>query len=64
MEWYYSNGGRIAMSQGYRYENGFWMLSEQRARIDIPYVHAEARATYGRYQTNVALPAFKGLRND
>jgi hypothetical protein len=56
MEWYYTNGGRISMTQGYRYENGFWVLAEQHARIDIPYVHAEAEATYGTYQTNVPLP--------
>lgn len=53
MEWYYTNGGHISMTQGYRSENGFWVLAEQHARIDIPYVHAEAEATYGTYQTNV-----------
>jgi outer membrane lipoprotein-sorting protein len=56
MEWYYTNGGRISMTQGYRYENGFWVLAEQRARIDIPYVRAEAEASYGTYRTNVPLP--------
>jgi hypothetical protein len=62
MEWYYTNGGRISMVQGYRYENGYWLLSAQRARIDIPYVHAEADASYGTYQTNVALPISKSVR--
>lgn len=61
MEWYYTNGGRISMTQGYRYENGFWVLAEQHARIDIPYVRAQAEATYGTYQTNVPLP-FKSTR--
>jgi len=56
MEWYYTNGGRISMSQGYRLENNYWVLSVQRARIDIPYVHAMADASYGTYQINVALP--------
>jgi outer membrane lipoprotein-sorting protein len=55
MEWYYTNGGHISMTQGYRYENGFWVLAEQHARIDIPYVHAQADASYGTYQTNVPL---------
>lgn len=62
MEWYYTNGGRISMTQGYRYENGYWVLGEQHARIDIPYVHAVAEATYGTYQTNVPLTV-KGKRS-
>ena len=61
MEWYYTNGGHISMTQGYRFENGFWVLAQQSARIDIPYVHAQAEATYGTYQTNGPVPV-KGAR--
>lgn len=53
MEWYYTNGGKIAMTQGYRKEGQFWVLSRQHATISIPYVRAVADASYGVYETNV-----------
>jgi len=53
MEWYYTSGGKIAMSQGYRKQGQFWVLSQQHATIQIPHVRAVADATYGNYDTNV-----------
>jgi hypothetical protein len=54
MEWYYTSGGKITMTQTYRQQGLFWVLSAQHATIDIPHVHAVADASYGTYQTNVA----------
>jgi outer membrane lipoprotein-sorting protein len=54
MEWYYTSGGKITMSQQYRQQGGYSVLSTQHANIDIPHVHAVADASYGSYQTNVA----------
>ncbi|HEX4013234.1 MAG TPA: hypothetical protein VHX17_04985 [Candidatus Cybelea sp.] len=53
MEWYYASGGKIAMSQQYRVENSYVVLSQQHATIQIPHVRAVADASYGLYQTNV-----------
>ncbi|MBV8148735.1 MAG: hypothetical protein JO092_06570, partial [Candidatus Eremiobacteraeota bacterium] len=55
MEWYYTSGGKITMTQTYRQQGLFSVLSAQHATINIPHVHAIADATYGTYQTNVAL---------
>lgn len=55
MEWYYTNGGKITMTQQYRLEGNYSLLSQQHATIDIPHVHAVADASYGRYETNVPL---------
>jgi hypothetical protein len=55
MEWYYTSGGKITMTQTYRQQGAFSVLSAQHATIDIPHVHAVADASYGTYQTNVAL---------
>jgi outer membrane lipoprotein-sorting protein len=55
MEWYYTSGGKITMSQQYREQGGYSVLSQQHATIDIPHVHAVADASYGTYQTNVAV---------
>jgi outer membrane lipoprotein-sorting protein len=54
MEWYYTSGGKISMSQEYGQEGPYWVPSAQHATIDIPHVHAVADAKYGEYQTNVA----------
>jgi len=54
MQWYYTSGGVITMTQSYRQQGAFSVLSAQHATIDIPHVHAVADATYGSYQTNVA----------
>ena len=53
MEWYYTSGGKITMTQQYRTEGNYSVLSQQHATIDIPHVHAIADASYGTYQTNV-----------
>lgn len=55
MEWYYTSGGKITMSQQYRLDGIYSVLSQQHATIDIPHVHAVADASYGTYQTNVAV---------
>lgn len=57
MEWYYTSGGKITMSQQYRSEGTYSVLSQQHAVINIPHVHAVADAYYGTYQTNVPLGA-------
>ena len=36
MEWYYTSGGKITMSQQYRVENNYVVLSQQHATIDDP----------------------------
>jgi hypothetical protein len=61
MEWYYTNGGKITMSQWYRLQGDYVVLSQQHAAIDIPHVRAVADATYGTYQTNVAFGKGSGL---
>jgi hypothetical protein len=53
MEWYYTNGGKITMTQQYRVEGNYSVLAQQHGTINIPYVHAVADASYGTYQTNV-----------
>lgn len=55
MEWYYSSGGEIVMSQQYRQQGAFSVLWQQHATIDIPHVRAVADASYGNYQTNVSV---------
>jgi outer membrane lipoprotein-sorting protein len=55
MEWYYTSGGKITMSQQYRTEGNYSVLAQQHAAIDIPHVRAIADASYGAYQTNVPL---------
>ncbi len=53
MEWYYTSGGKISMTQQYRAESGYYVVSQQHANIQIPHVRAVADAVYGTYQTNV-----------
>jgi hypothetical protein len=53
MEWHYTSGGVVTMTQTYRQEGAFWLISTQHATIRIPYVHAVADASYAPYQTNV-----------
>ncbi len=55
MEWYYYNGGVIAMSQDYQHVASFTVLAKQHATIRIPFVHAAAEATYSNYRTNVVI---------
>lgn len=55
MEWYYTSGGKITMSQQYRTQGSFSFVSSQHAEISIPHVRAVADATYGAYETNVPI---------
>lgn len=55
MEWYYTSGGKITMTEYYRNEGLYSVLAQQHATIDIPHVHAVADASYGTYQTNVPI---------
>jgi hypothetical protein len=55
MEWYYTSGGKITMTQQYGQQGSFSVVSAQHATIDIPHVHALADASYGDYQTNVGI---------
>ena len=57
MEWYYTSGGKITMTQQYRTEGLYSVLAQQHATIDIPHVHAVADSSYGTYQTNVPVDA-------
>ena len=54
MQWYYTSGGKITMTESYRQQGQYWVLSAQHADIDIPHIRAVADASYGAYQTNVA----------
>jgi outer membrane lipoprotein-sorting protein len=55
MDWHYRNGGTITMTQTYREQGNYNLVSSQHAEIHIPHVHAVADATYAAYQTNVAV---------
>lgn len=55
MEWYYTSGGKITMTQQYRAEGSYEVVASQHATIKIPHVRAAADATYGAYQTNVPI---------
>jgi outer membrane lipoprotein-sorting protein len=55
MEWYYTSGGKITMSQEYGRLGSYWVPTSQHATIDIPHVHAVADAKYASYQTNIAV---------
>ena len=55
MEFYYRNGGKIVMSQKFRTDGAYELVDSQHADIQIPHVHAVADASYGAYQTNVAV---------
>jgi hypothetical protein len=57
MEWYYTSGGKVTMSQQYRMQGVYSVLSQQHATINIPHVHAVADASYGTYETNVPIGA-------
>jgi hypothetical protein len=43
------------MRQWYRSENGYMLLSQQRATINVPHIRATAQAMYSDYRTNVAV---------
>lgn len=60
MEWYYTSGGKITMTQQYRMQGNYSVISQQHATISIPHVHAVADAAYATYETNVPI----GTGND
>jgi hypothetical protein len=62
MEWYYTSGGKITMSQRYREQGNYSVLSTQHATIAIPHVRAIADASYGTYETNVPIQLGNGTR--
>ena len=55
MEWHYRNGGTIVMTQNFKNEGAYDVIASQHAEIHIPHVRAVADASYGDYQTNVAV---------
>ncbi len=55
MDWHYRNGGEITMTQTYRQQGQYSVVAQQHLDIHIPHVRAVADATYGQYQTNVAV---------
>ena len=55
MEWFYYNGGTIAMTQEFKRIGDFDVLASQHATIRIPFVHAAADAAYTGYQTGVPI---------
>lgn len=61
MEWYYTSGGKITMSQQYRMQGSYSVLSAQHATINIPHVRAVADASYGTYETNVPIGNGSGM---
>jgi hypothetical protein len=61
MEWYYTSGGKITMSQQYRMQGSYSVLSQQHATIGIPHVRAVADATYGTYEMNVPIGTGNGM---
>jgi hypothetical protein len=55
MDWYYYNGGHIAMSQDFATVGSFSVIAAQHATIRIPFVHAALDGAYDDYKTNVAI---------
>jgi anti-anti-sigma regulatory factor len=55
MEWYYYNGGTIAMTQEFARIGSCDVLAKQHATIHIPFVHAAADASYTNYETGIAI---------
>ncbi|HTU70317.1 MAG TPA: hypothetical protein VMF11_08325 [Candidatus Baltobacteraceae bacterium] len=55
MEWHYTSGGSIVMTQQYREQDGYAFVGSQHVTIDIPHVHAIGDSQFGPYQTNVAV---------
>ncbi|HEY8298173.1 MAG TPA: hypothetical protein VIG32_09145 [Candidatus Baltobacteraceae bacterium] len=55
MEWHYTNGGLIVMTQTFKTEGQYSVIASQHADIHIPHVRAVADANYVQYHTNVAV---------
>jgi hypothetical protein len=54
MDWHYTDGGVITMTQTFKVQGPYSVVATQHADIRHR-VHAVADATYGQYQTNVAV---------
>jgi outer membrane lipoprotein-sorting protein len=55
MDWHYTNGGTITMTQTYKQLGAYNVIATRHLDVRIPRVHAVADATYAQYQTNVAV---------
>ena len=55
LDFHYTNGGTISMTQDYRDQGQYNVIVAQHADIHIPHVSAVADATFGAYQANVAI---------
>lgn len=55
MDFHYTNGGSITMTQTYKDQGPYNVVATQHADIHIPHVRAVADATFGTYQPNVAV---------
>jgi hypothetical protein len=54
MEWHYTSGGSIVMTQQFHQQDSYSFVVSQHVTIDIPHVHAVGDSQYATYQTNVA----------
>jgi hypothetical protein len=57
MEWFYANGGRIAMEQHFAPINGVLLVDTQAADIDMPGYRATANAVFDGYNIQVSMNA-------
>jgi len=55
MEWYYANGGRIAMEQHFAPVDGVLLVDTQAADIDMPGYKATAQAVFDGYDIQVSM---------
>jgi len=55
MEWYYVNGGRIAMEQHFAPIDGVLLVDSQAADIDMPGYKATAQAVFDGYDVQVSM---------
>jgi hypothetical protein len=57
MEWHYTDGGKIVMTQQYQRQGDYSFVTSQHVTIDMPRIHVRAvgDSQYGIYQTNVAV---------
>lgn len=53
MDWHYTNGGSITMTQTFKQQGMYNVPATRHVDVRIPHVHAVADATYADYQTNV-----------
>jgi outer membrane lipoprotein-sorting protein len=54
MDWHYTNGDKITMTQTYKQQGPYSVIATR--HVDVHrHVHAVADATYAQYQTNIAV---------